>query len=107
MFFYFCRVFDVNTMWIKHANMGARECFSSESVYCSDRDMDYIRVPIKLLSYSAAFVNAISVFYDFTTADANFDREILTAALLNLIDCHDGETAAVFRVASPSVSSGV
>ena len=43
--------------------------------------MDYIRMPIKLLSYPAAFVNAISVFYDFTAADANFDREILTAAL--------------------------
>jgi hypothetical protein len=84
-----------------------RENVSGPSVYCSDRDMDYIRMPIKLLSYSAAFVNAISAFYDFTAADANFDREILTAALLYLIDCHYGETAAVFRIASPSVSSGV
>src|SRR5512135_1199356 len=40
MFFYFCRVFDVNTRRIKHANMRARKCFRSESVYCADRDMD-------------------------------------------------------------------
>jgi hypothetical protein len=69
--------------------------------------MDYICMPIKLFSYPAAFFNAISVFYDFSTANANFDREILTAALLNLIDCHDGEPAAVFRAASPSVIPGV
>jgi len=64
-------------------------------------------MPIKLLCYPAAFVNAISAFYDFTAADANFDRVILTAHLLDLIDSHDGEATAVFRVASPSVSSGV
>jgi hypothetical protein len=69
--------------------------------------MDYIRMPVKLLGYSAAFVNAIPVFYDFTAAYAYFDRESLAAELFNHIDCHDGETAAVFRAASPSVGSGI